>query len=290
MNTWLNWKEYPFESRYFDINGTKQHYIDEGNGDILLFVHGTPTWSFDFRHMIRYFRNTHRCIAIDHIGFGLSDKPADYDYSTVNHSRTLENFIAENELENITLVVHDFGGPIALNYAMRFPDNVKNLVILNSWLWSTKTSPDFIKMEKLLRSPLLPILYLYFNFSAKVLLPKSFGANKIKPDVLRHYTKPFGKKSQRYGTLSFARSLLNDQNWFEQLWMQRQIISTKKTLLIWGLRDAFVRPDFLTKFQLAFLNSESVLLEDAGHYPHEEQPDKVISAMVDFLYDSKSIL
>jgi pimeloyl-ACP methyl ester carboxylesterase len=290
MNTWLNPQEYPFQSRYFQINGVKQHYIDEGNGDILLFVHGTPTWSFDFRHLIRYFRNTHRCIAIDHIGFGLSDKPSDYDYSTVNHSRTLEKFIAENDLEKITLVVHDFGGPIALHYAMRFAHNVKRLVILNSWLWSSKGLPEFQKTERLLKSPLLSFLYLYLNFSAKVLLPKSFGVNRIEPEILKHYTKPFANKSQRYGTLAFAQSLLNDQDWFEQLWMQKEFISNKETLLIWGMKDAFVTLEFLTKFQMAFRNAQSLLLEEAGHYPHEEQPAEVINAMVDFLCDTKSIL
>jgi pimeloyl-ACP methyl ester carboxylesterase len=289
MSHWLNREEYPFESRYFHVNGVKQHYLDEGNGDILLFVHGTPTWSFDFRRLIRYFRNTHRCIAIDHVGFGLSDKPSDYDYSTENHSRTLEKFITENDLEKITLIVHDFGGPIALHYAIRFPDNVKKLVILNSWLGDSTGQPEFKKVKRFLSSPLLPLLYLYFNFSAKVLLPNSFGTNKIKPEVLKHYTKPFANKSQRYGTLSFARSILNDQNWFEQLWMQKKSISNKETLLIWGMKDPVVRPEFLKKFQAAFCNAKSLLLEEAGHFPHEEQPEEVINAMVDFLYDSKSL-
>ena len=133
-NHWLDKSEYPFNSNYFEINGQKLHYIDEGKGETLLFVHGTPSWSFDYRNVIKKLTENFRCIAIDHIGFGLSDKPEHYDYTTKNHSKTLEKFVIEKQLNNITLVVHDFGGPIGLNFAIQNPEKIKNLVILNSWL------------------------------------------------------------------------------------------------------------------------------------------------------------
>ncbi len=141
-NHWLDKSEYPFSSNYADINGQKMHYIDEGKGETILFVHGTPSWSFDYRNVIKKLKENHRCIAVDHIGFGLSDKPEYYDYSTQNHSKTLEKFVFKKQLEDITLVVHDFGGAIGLNFAIKYPERVKRLVILNSWLWSSKTDPE----------------------------------------------------------------------------------------------------------------------------------------------------
>src|SRR5688572_17168943 len=102
---WLDKKEYPFAGRYFEINGQQMHFIDEGKGDFILFVHGTPSWSFDYRNVIKDLSSTYRCIAIDHIGFGLSGKPRNYDYSTINHSSTLEKFVLEKQLRDITLVV-----------------------------------------------------------------------------------------------------------------------------------------------------------------------------------------
>jgi len=108
-NHWLDKSEYPFSSNYFDINGQKLHYIDEGKGETILFVHGTPSWSFDYRNIIKKLKENFRCVAVDHIGFGLSDKQEHYDYSTQNHSKTLEKFVIEKQLSNITLVVHDFG-------------------------------------------------------------------------------------------------------------------------------------------------------------------------------------
>lgn len=280
---WLDKSEYPFSSNYFDINGQKLHYIDEGSGETILFVHGTPSWSFDYRNIIKELEQNYRCIAIDHIGFGLSDKPEHYDYSTQNHSKTLEEFVINKQLSNITLVVHDFGGPIGLNLAIRNPEKIKNLIILNSWLWSSENDPDYIKLKKILRSPLLPFLYRYLNFSPKFILPQSFGDTKLSKPLLRQYIKPFADRTQRNGALAFAKSLINDQTWFEELWNKRQSISNKPTLFVWGMKDNIIKPHNLDKFQSGFTNCKTLKLDTCGHFPQEEQPEKVTNAIIDFL-------
>lgn len=282
-NYWLDRSAYPFTSNYFDINGQKLHYIDEGNGETIVFVHGTPSWSFDYRNVIKKLKANFRCIAIDHVGFGLSDKPEYYDYATRNHSKTLEKFVLDKNLDNITMVVHDFGGVIGLDFAIQHPEKIKRLVVLNAWLWSSKNDPDFIKLSKILKSPLLPFLYRYLNFSPRFILPKSFGERKISTHVLMQYTKPFADKSQRNGTVAFAKSLLNDQDWFEELWNKRQAISNKPTLFIWGMRDPVIKPHYLDKFQSGFTNTKTIRLEASGHFPQEEQPEVVAKAIIDFL-------
>lgn len=282
-NRWLDRSEYPFTSRYFRIDGCKLHYIDEGQGDTILFVHGTPSWSFDYRNMVKSMSQEYRCIAVDHIGFGLSDKPEAYDYSTRNHSRTLEAFISEKQLENITLVVHDFGGPIGLNVAIRHPEKIKRLVVLNSWLWSSKDDADYIRLRSILKSPLLPFLYRYLNFSPRFILPQSFGEHKLSKQLLKQYTRPFADSSQRNGALAFAKSLLNDQDWFEELWNQRQAIADKPTLFVWGMKDPVIKPHYLDRFQQGFTNTSVVRLETSGHFPQEEQPELVTKALLAFL-------
>lgn len=282
-NHWLDKSEYPFKPNYFDVNGHKLHYLDEGNGEIILFVHGTPSWSFDYRNQIKSLSLHYRCIAIDHMGFGLSDKPEFYNYSTQNHSTTLTNFIHAKNLANITLVVHDFGGVIGLNVASQFPDKIKRLVIFNSWLWSSKTDPDFIKLAKVLKNPILPFLYRHLNFSPRFILPQSFGDKKISKHLLKQYTKPFADKSQRNGPLAFAKSLLNDQDWFEECWNNHEPISAKPTLFIWGMKDPIIKPHNLAKFQGGFRNSTTVKLETCGHFPQEEGSELVSKAMLDFL-------
>lgn len=275
--------EYPFRSNYFEINGHRLHYIDEGTGNPILFIHGTPSWSFDYRNVIKTLIPAYRCIAIDHIGFGLSDKPERYDYSTINHSKTFEAFMLEKQLEKFTLVVHDFGGPIGLNVAIRHPGRIKNIVVLNSWLWSSKTDPGFIRFSRILKSPLLPFLYRYLNFSPRFILPKSFGEQKLDRKILKHYTKPFASKAQRNGPLAFARSLLDDQDWFEALWNNRQALSNKPVLFIWGMKDPVIQPHYLDTFISGFPNAEVVRLETCGHFPQEEQPDETAGAILRFL-------
>lgn len=279
---WLDRSEYPFSSRYMELNGHQMHYIDEGNGETLLFVHGTPSWSFDFRKVIVALRKKYRCIAIDHIGFGLSDKPEKYDYSIQQHADTLEQFIGKMGLSNITIVLHDFGGPIGFHYAMKYPDRVKSIVVMNSWLWDFSDDPVFKKYRSIINSPLTPFLYKKLNFSPKYLLPKSFGSKKIPRKILQNYIKPFANSSQRNGTLAFARSLVNDQQWFESLWQKRNVLSHIPILFIWGMMDKFVRPVFLEKFTKGFPNSSFKILEDCGHFPQEENPDEVIEAIEAF--------
>jgi pimeloyl-ACP methyl ester carboxylesterase len=281
---WLDKKEYPFHSRYLVLDGVRLHYLDEGSGDAVLFVHGTPSWSFEFRHIVSALSGSYRCIAPDHIGFGLSDKPHDYNYSPRIHSGNLNQLIARLDLKNITMVVHDFGGPIGLNYAIQNPGKIKQLVIINSWLWSLKEDPKYGSLRRFLSSPLLPFLYKFLNFPARYLLPYSFApGNKPSPQLLRHYTGPFGIPSERYGTIGFARSMLNDQDWFEELWNNSDAIKNKRTLLVWGMADRFITPRNLEKFEKHFLNSRSVKIMDAGHFPHEEKSEVVVAEIQKWL-------
>jgi len=284
MNTqWPDTGEYPFKARYFETGGARLHYIDEGEGESLLFVHGTPSWSFDFRHVIRELRNAYRCIAVDHIGFGRSDKPRDYDYSVQNHSATLEKFILDKDLRGLTLVLHDFGGPIGFHAALKHPERIKRIVILNSWLWSSRNDEAYRKMSKVLRSPLLPFLYRYFNFSARFALPASFGEKKISPRILKQYTGAFTRRSQREGTLAFARGLLNDQDWFEWLWQQREVLSGKPLLFVWGIKDPVTGTQYLQKFLDGFPGAGVLKIASAGHFPQEEEPEAVSRGIREFM-------
>ena len=133
---WLDTTAYPFAHHYAALPAGRMHYVDEGRGEPILFVHGTPTWSFEFRHLIRALCPTHRCLAPDHLGFGLSERPDGFGYRPDDHAANLEAFVEQLQLDRFTLVVHDFGGPIGLPLALRRPERVRRLVVLNSWMWS----------------------------------------------------------------------------------------------------------------------------------------------------------
>lgn len=281
---WFDREAYPFESKYLSIDGHQLHYIDEGQGPTLLFVHGTPSWSFDYRHLIKALRSKFRCIAIDLMGFGLSDKPRHYDYSTQTHVQVLTDFIKQLQLSELHLVLHDFGGVIGMAYAVDRPKQVSSITMFNSWLWDSSEEPEFKKSSRILKSPLLPFLYLRMNFSARFLLPKSYHkAARLSKVTHKHYTGVFKKAAERYGPLAFARSILNDQEWFGELWKKVPRLADKPILFVWGMQDPFVLPKYLDKYTSAFTKAEVVKLEDCGHYPQEEKKEEVLKVVSQFL-------
>lgn len=273
MNTsWLNTKEYPFAHNYLTLDGAQLHYIDEGKGEVLLFVHGTPSWSFEFRNVIKHLSKKYRCIALDHIGFGLSDKPAGYDYSIQNHTATLLKLINHLQLNQFSMLVHDFGGIIGLAAAEQIPDKISKLIILNTWCRSIQNEPEYKKMKGILGSPLMPFLYRYFNFSAKYILPAAFGErSRLTPEVHQQYLKPFGNASERNGTVAFAKSLLRDQQYYESIGKMLPVLKNKPVLIIWGMKDAFITEKHLLWMQEQFPAAEVVKYEDAGHFVLEEK-------------------
>jgi len=131
--TWR--KLYPFESHYLDRGPLRYHYLDEGRGEPVVMVHGNPTWSFYFRELIVALRGSYRCIVPDHIGCGLSDKPGDdrYRYRLASRVDDLDALMGHlNIRENVTLVLHDWGGMIGMAWALRRPDRIKRLIVMNT--------------------------------------------------------------------------------------------------------------------------------------------------------------
>ncbi|MBK9557236.1 MAG: alpha/beta fold hydrolase [Bacteroidetes bacterium] len=273
MNTnWLNTNEYPFKHHYFKVNDTTMHYVDEGEGEVLLFVHGTPSWSFEFRNVIKFLSKKYRCIAIDHIGFGLSEKPAKYDYTVQNHTASLLKLVTHLQLNQFTMLVHDFGGIIGLAAAEQIPEKIKGLVILNTWCRSIQDEPEYKKMKMILGSPLMPLLYRYLNFSAKYILPAAFGErSRLTPEIHQHFLRPFSKVSERNGTIAFAKSLLRDQDYYASVGKKLSILKDKPVLIIWGMKDEFITEKHLLWMQEQFPGSKVVRYDDAGHFVLEEK-------------------
>lgn len=281
--TWFDTKAYPFKSNYISINGRAMHYVDEGEGDILLMVHGTPAWSFLYRKMILEFSKTHRCIVPDHLGFGLSEKSKDIDSSAPQLAKNLKEFIQQLGLENITLVVHDFGGPIGLSYAVNQAKNVKKIILMNTWFWKTKDQEAVQKVDKILHSSLGKFLYLRLNFSPKFLLPKAFyNKENLSKSIHRHYTHIFKNKAERWGLLQIGQSLLGASDWYEQQWQQMDRIKDKPFLVLWGIKDEFIPPEYLEIWKKNLTNA-TIKTYECGHFLQEEKPKNLIEEMHRFL-------
>lgn len=280
---WVDSVQYPFKSNYLVTSYGNLHYIDEGEGDVILFVHGTPTWSFLYRNHIKVLSKSYRCVAIDHLGFGLSDKPENFIGTPQSHATILHQAIEQLGLKNITLVVHDFGGPIGLSYAVSNPDNVNSIIMFNTWLWETKNDKDAQKINKILHSKLGNFLYLNTNFSPSVLLKKSFHDKKqLDKQVHKHYKKPFPDKNSRYGLLNIGKSLIGSSDWYDELWSKAEVIKNKPTLILWGDKDDFIKINNLERWK-EFLTNKKIYVLESGHFIQEEKTDETIEIITGWL-------
>ena len=129
MTDWLDRNAWPWEARFHEGSEGRLHYIDVGEGPTFLFSHGTPTWSFEWRHLIAGLEDRARCIAVDHLGFGLSDRPAQAGYRPEDHAARFAEFPDALDLRDVTVLIHDYGGPIALRWILDHPDRVARVVI-----------------------------------------------------------------------------------------------------------------------------------------------------------------
>ena len=184
--SWLDPALYPFRPHHLDLGGERLHYLDEGQGPPLVFVHGNPTWSFTWRHLVAGLRDRHRCVAPDHLGFGLSDKPA-RGLRPADHARNLGALLDHLGIEDATLVVEDWGGPIGLSWALDHPERVRRLVVLNSWCWSVAGDPHFERFSRFMGGPIGRWLIRHLNLFARAVLPKAVG-RPLPRAVRRHYT------------------------------------------------------------------------------------------------------
>jgi haloalkane dehalogenase len=266
---WLDRSEYPFESRWINLpSGSRMHYVDQGSGDTVLLVHGTPTWSFEWRRVIRGLSPSLRCVAPDHLGFGLSDRPKEGDYTPEWHARNLTDFADQLGLRDITLVVHDFGGPIGLPLALNRPGFVKRLVILNTFMWSLRDDKGVRRAARIVDSDFGRFLYRRANFSLRVITPGAFAdKKKLTREVHAHYLAPFPDPESRERVLwSLAHALFGSTPFYESLWGRRERLRGIPALIVWGMRDPAFRPHQLARWKEALPHAQ-VLELPVGHWP-----------------------
>ncbi|MBI3965169.1 MAG: alpha/beta fold hydrolase [Chloroflexi bacterium] len=280
---WVDRREYPFAPHYLDLPAGRLHYVDEGQGQPLVFAHGTPTWSFLYRHLVKSLSGRFRCVAPDNLGFGRSDRPRDYHVRPVDHAHNLHALIEHLGLGNVTLVVHDFGGPIGLSYAIDRPENVRSLVLFNTWMWSLGEDASMRRRLRFAGGPIGQLLYRYLNFSARVIVKHAWGTRvPLTNELHRQYLDAFPTPDSRVSPMLFAREALGSGDWYDDLWHRRDRIADKPALLLWGLKDPAFGA-FLPRWQQLFTNAETVTFSDVGHFPQEEVGPELVPIVARFL-------
>jgi cis-3-alkyl-4-acyloxetan-2-one decarboxylase len=284
--------DYPFTPKTFlQPNGLAQSYLDEGKGDVVVMLHGNPSWSYYWRHLVLGLRDQYRCIVPDHIGMGLSDKPDDSNYRYTLQSRVddLECLLDSLNLgDNITLAVHDWGGMIGFGWALKHSKRIKRLVILN-------TAAFPLPSEK----PLPWQLYLGRNTMLGTLLIRGFNAfaggavrdgvvNKMPKAVGKAYVAPFDSWANRISTSRFVQDIplsAKDAAWslLEASEKCLHQYADRPAFIGWGLKDFVFDHHFLKGFQKNLPNAEQRVFEDAGHYVLEDKYAVLVPAIRKFL-------
>jgi len=282
--SWLDTREYPFRPTFFRTPSGTMHYVDEGEGRPVVFVHGNPSWSFQFRNVIKGLSGTCRCIAPDHLGFGLSDKPADWSYLPEDHAKNLEQLLASLDLQDITLVVGDWGGPIGLSYAIHHPERVKSIVITNTWLWPVRNDWYFQAFSTFVGGPVGRWLIRRYNFFAATIVPGMFGTkSRLTPEIHRHYLAPLARPEERKGCWVLPGQIIGSTDWLAALWEQRSVLQDKHILIAWGMKDIGFRKKELKTWIAAFPQAHVVRYEDTGHFVAEEKPAELAAEIRNLL-------
>jgi haloalkane dehalogenase len=275
--------EYPFESHFLSVKENKLHYIDVGTGETILMLHGNPTWSFFYRNLAKYFSKEYRVIVPDHIGCGLSDKPQFFSYTLNEHIENIEKLVIKLNLNNITLVVHDWGGAIGMGLATRHPNLIKKLIIMNT---AAFTSPEIPMRINILRNPIGEWAIRAFNGFA---YPATFMSTtkKLSPLVKKGFTLPYFDFESRIATAKFVQDIPMDKNHqsFDTLKTIENKLSELKVpvLLLWGAKDFCFTTNFLKRWQGYFPLAKTKIFQEAGHYLIEDEEAGVIQEIETFL-------
>lgn len=283
-----NWqKEYPFESKFFDQGGLKQHYIDEGTGSPVLMVHGNPTWSFYYRHLVSAFRDSHRMVAVDHIGCGLSDKPQKYKYRLTQHIENLKRLVTHLKLEDTTLVVHDWGGPIGLATQMHLSHRFKKVVILNTGAFPPTEIPLGLRIAR------LPILGQFLIRRMNMFCKKAITTAVVNKDSLNDIAiegllAPYDSWANRVAVHQFVRDIPTKESHptygaLKAIEGGLDNLNELPVKMIWGMKDWVFTPAILTEMEKRLPNATVHRLENVGHYVMEEGRDEVIKLVGEFL-------
>jgi haloalkane dehalogenase len=278
---WVSRELYPFDNHYAEIDRCRVHYVDEGTGPPLLLLHGNPTWSFLYRSIITGLRHQFRCVAVDYPGFGLSTAPLGYGFTPAEHVRVLEKLISFLDLQNITMMVHDWGGPIGFAVATGQPERFTAFVIGNTFAWPRS---DFLTQifSRTFGGPLGAWLILKRNFLVETILPATVRTKELPSAVMDGYRGPFPTPGSRKPQHVFARQILSSRPWLTEIERRLPVLRPRPALILWPTRDiAFGNRERLRWEQL-FPRHQTIILQNAGRFIAEDAAPEIIAAVINW--------
>ena len=277
-------RRYPFQSHYLPCRGFRYHFLDEGRGDPVVMIHGNPTWSFYFRSLVQALAPGYRVLVPDHLGCGLSDKPGEaaYDFRLSSRIADLEHFLAFQQLQRpITLVLHDWGGMIGMAYAVRHPERIGRIILMNTAAFHLppgKRLPFRLRLIRNLKALATPSVLGGNLFAAAALRMASHRG--LAPDVREGLTAPYDCWQHRLATLKFVQDIpLNPEDpsypIVSHVACNLHTLTHLPMLICWGIHDFVFDADMLAEWRRRFPKAEIRTFAGAGHYVLEDEPEQV---------------
>lgn len=279
---WLDRSIYPFESHWAEIDGARLHYVDEGQGPVLLMLHGNGSWSFGHRRIIPVLSKHFRCIAVDYAGFGLSKAAAGFSFKPAAHSALIEAFVDRLQLRELRLFVQDWGGPIGLGLATRRPELVHTLFICNTWAWPAQGTKHIERFAKFASGPIGRFLIMRLNFLTRVAVPNIAMSRKLGKAERAGYAGPYPTPDSRRPQTIFPREILASRDYLAGVEAGLAKLRDKPALIMWGDSDRGFRDGERRRMQRLLPQADAIILEHARHFVQEDAPDKLTAAMIAF--------
>ena len=282
---------FPFRPRYLDVGDAAMHYVDEGEGDPLLFVHGVPTWGYLWRAFVGPLSARNRCLVCDHIGMGKSGARRTHKpYRLAERISDLERFVLALDLRGLTLVVHDWGGPVGLGVAVRHPDRIARLVLTNTWAHARWPGAPLPRLVEMIRSDRGERFVLDRNgwVEAAIIGGTMHPPKRPAEPSIAAYLAPYPTPDSRWPLLCWSRDIpLNehDPSFGELAAIEAElsVFCDRPVLLVWGMRDPVLPPTVLTLWRAVYPDAEVVEISDASHFVQEDAPEQVIARLERFL-------
>lgn len=284
----------PFKSRFVDIQGHRMHYFDEGNGEPLVLVHGNPSWCFMFRRLIPLLTPAFRVLVPDHIGCGLSDKPEDRDYRYTLSRRVsdFERFLDLMQIEKTSLVLHDWGGPIGISYAVRNPKRIDKIALFNTAGFLLPRGKSIHWTLRWCRRSLLAALLIRGANAFSVGATQLGISKRLSRDVRKAYQAPYNSWKNRIAVLRFIQDIPLDAGdpayeYLEETQEKLTRLKDKPLAIFWGEADFIFDLDFLAEWVRRFPDAEVHRYSEGGHYLLEDCFDVVAPELKEFLEGSE---
>ncbi len=279
---WVSDELFPFESRFLDVHGANVHYIDGGDGPVFLALHGNPTWSFLYRHIVQGLTDRFRCVALDYPGFGLSTAPAGYRYTIAEHARVVDGFVDRLGLREVTMMVQDWGGPIGFWVATRHPQWFRAFVIGNSWAWPLRDRTTEVFSKVLGSSGLGGLLVRRADVFVNVFMRGGIRRKKLTPAERQMYKRPHPTPESRVPVHVMPREILAAHELLAEVERGLVRVADKPALIVWGEKDPGFKVPHRQRWERTFPNHRTHILRGASHYIQEDAPDEIVTAIKDW--------